>query len=183
VKFKNLGKFAEVYPEYRYVFVGDSGQADALTARLMLTERSREGSSRVVTTFIHDLRRSENDQRSTSPTFRSLPADLLVTKTSPTGRGVIAFLNYIEAALIAHTHSATLQNLVSAEGLARITRAALTQFHAIDFQGLAESRERLRRQYREDAEGAHTRLTTATPRPPRPEEDVTEIRRILDAPF
>jgi hypothetical protein len=143
VKFKNLGKFAEVYPEYRYVFVGDSGQADALTARLMLTERSREGSSRVVTTFIHDLRRSENDQRSTSPTFRSLPADLLVTKTSPTGRGVIAFRNYIEAALIAHTHSATLQNLVSAEGLARITRAALTQFHAIDFQDLAESRERL----------------------------------------
>lgn len=183
VKFKNFGKFAEVYPEYRYVFVGDSGQADALTARLMVTEGSLEGSSRVVTTFIHDLRRSENDQRSTSPTFRSLPADLLVTKTSPTGRGVIAFRNYIEAALIAHTHSATLQNLVTAEGLARITRAALTQFHEIDFQGLGESRERLRRQYREDAEGAHTRLTTATPRPPRLEEDVTEIRRILDAPF
>src|SRR4030095_2607503 len=30
VKFKNFTNFAAVYPEYRYVFVGDSGQADAL---------------------------------------------------------------------------------------------------------------------------------------------------------
>lgn len=32
VKFTNFGNFSSVYPEYRYVFVGDSGQADALTA-------------------------------------------------------------------------------------------------------------------------------------------------------
>jgi len=30
VKFENFARFSEVYPEYRYVFVGDSGQADAL---------------------------------------------------------------------------------------------------------------------------------------------------------
>lgn len=32
VKFKNFRKFSRAYPEYRFVFVGDSGQADALTA-------------------------------------------------------------------------------------------------------------------------------------------------------
>ena len=56
VKFENLSRFSAVYPEYRYVFVGDSGQADALTAQLMVTKESTEGTSRVVTTFIHNLR-------------------------------------------------------------------------------------------------------------------------------
>ena len=183
VKFKNFGKFATVYPEYRYVFVGDSGQADALTAHLMVTETSGEGSARVVTTFIHDLRRSPTDERSASPAFRRLPSDVLVTRTSATGRGVIVFRNYIEAAVIAHAHSPTLNDVVTAEGLARITRAALEQFRAIDFRGKEESRERLRTQFREDAEEAYTRLTTATPSPSPLEGDMTEIRRILDTEF
>ena len=53
VKFKNLLRFSEVYLEYRYVFVGDSGQADALTAQLMVKTESTEGASRVVTTLPH----------------------------------------------------------------------------------------------------------------------------------
>jgi hypothetical protein len=46
VKFENFSRFSEVYPEYRYVFVGDSGQADALTAQLMATKALPEGTSR-----------------------------------------------------------------------------------------------------------------------------------------
>jgi hypothetical protein len=53
VKFKNLLRFSAVYPEYCYVFVGDSGQADALTAQLMVTTESTDGASRVVTTTPH----------------------------------------------------------------------------------------------------------------------------------
>jgi hypothetical protein len=183
VKFENFAKFSAVYPEYRYVFVGDSGQADALTARLMLTEESTEGSSRIVTTFIHDLRQSESDEKSASRSFRNLPSNLLVGKGSATGRGVIVFRNYIDAAVTAHMQSATLGNLITPEGLAKITRAALEQFQKIDFQQKVLSTQRLREQYRQDAEDAHKLLMAATSRPLPLQEDVTAIRRILDSEF
>lgn len=182
VKFENFANFAAVYPEYRYVFVGDSGQADALTAQLLLTTGLAEGSSRVITTFVHDLRQFDEDERSVSPAFRGLRADLIIERTSPTGRGVIVFRNYIEAAIIAYMHSESLGNLITADSLARITRAALRQFQAIDFQaeGKEGSGQRLRKQYREDAEEACTLLTLATPGPLSREEDVTGIRRLLE---
>src|SRR5262245_28347381 len=161
VKFENFVKFAALYPEYRIAFVGDSGQADALTAQLMLTETAAGESSRVVTTFIHDLRPSDGNERSASRAFRALPPDLVVGRTSATGRGVIVFRNYIEAALIAHAHSATLQNLVTAEELARVTRAALEQFQSNDFKGHEASGQRLRAQYRQDAEEAVVLLAKA----------------------
>jgi hypothetical protein len=135
VKFENFSRFSEAYPEYHYVFVGDSGQADALTAQLMVTRASPEGTSRVVATFIHDLRQADNDEHSVNPAFRNLSADIVIKKTSTIGRGVIVFRNNIDAAIVAHMHSATLENLVTAEGLARITRAALKEFQEIDFQG------------------------------------------------
>jgi hypothetical protein len=175
VKFKNFKNFAEIYPEYRYVFVGDSGQADALTARLMVT-----GESRVITTFIHDLRQSESDRKSVSPAFTSLPMDLVVRKTSATGRGVIVFRNYIDAAVIAHAHSATLGDLVTAEALARVTREALQEFQRIPFQGKELSRPGLWDQYRQDAEEAFRLLAATTQKPASLEGDVMDIRRILD---
>jgi hypothetical protein len=188
VKFENFARFAQVYPEYSYVFVGDSGQADALTAQLMVAQMATEDSLRVVTTFIHDLRQSEDDESSVSQTFRNLPTGIIVGKnTSPTdaGRGVIVFRNYIEAALIAYSHSATIGNAITAEGLARITRAALEQFQTIDFpkEGKEESKQRLRKQYREDAEEAHKQLTAAILRLSSFAADVAEIRRILDERF
>src|SRR5262245_10990139 len=179
VKFDNFAKFSAIYPEYRYVFVGDSGQADALTAGLMMTEGSPEGTARVVTTFIHDLRESEHD-RSASPTFRRLSRDLLVGRTSASGRGVIVFRNYIDAAVIAYRHSTTLQQLITADKLARITTEALQDFQKIAFGGKEASGQRLSEQYRQDAEEVFTLLTTATPRSPSLEAAAAEIRRILE---
>jgi len=125
-QFENFSYFSEIYPEYGYVFVGDSGQADALTAQMMMTEKSPEGTSRVVATFIHDIRESENDERSASVTFtKLLNSGLRVSEKPSPSRGVIVFRNYIQAAVIAHTHSATLGNLITAEELATITQAAL----------------------------------------------------------
>jgi hypothetical protein len=122
VKFRNFLNFSEVYPEYRFVFVGDSGQADALTARLML-DGPAQGTARVVTTFIHDITRP-------SRSFHDLRGAEKIGRTSASGRGIVVFRNYIDAALIAHRHSKTLGDLITAEELARITREALTAFKA-----------------------------------------------------
>lgn len=179
VKFSNFLKFAEVYPEYRFVFVGDAGQADALTAQLMVTQNSPE-SSRVLTTFIHDIRESENDAYSSSKSFASLlgRADLLVSETSASGRGVIVFRNYIQAAVIAYQQSATLDNLVTAEELATITRAALEQFREL-FENKNAAFERLREEYREDAQRACQLLLSAVLKP----STLEDIQRILDEGF
>ena len=183
VKFQNFANFAAIYPEYRYVFVGDSGQADALTAQLMLTTELAEASSGVITTFIHDLRQSDEDERSVSPAFRGLPTPLIIDKTSPAGRGVIVFRNYIQAATIAFVHSKSLENLITAESLACITRVALGQLLEIDFQaeGKEASGQRLRKQYLEDAREAVKLLTFGTSRLSSPEDDMAEICGILDS--
>jgi len=185
VKFKNFGYFSIIYPEYRYVFVGDSGQADALTAQLMLNGELAEGSARVITTFIHNLKRFEDDGKSASPAFQGLSEHLKIDQASPTGRGVIVFRNYIQAAVIARTHWRTLDDLVTAEGLATVTLAALKQFGAIPFQedGKASSREILREQYRQDAEAAYQLLIATASRSPALEKDLEDIRRTLDKGF
>lgn len=180
VKYMNFKKFSKVYPEYRFVFVGDSGQADALTAQIMITNESAEEASRVVTTFIHDLRQSDADTKSVSPAFKNLRPDIVTGKTSSQGRGVIVFRNYIDAAVSAYLHSETLENLITAEELANITRAALKQFQVINFQGKGASAKRLREQYRQDAEDAHKLLTTRASLPP---EVFRDIRSILDEKF
>ena len=133
VKFSNFTEYAQVYPEYAFVFVGDAGQADALTAQLMVTHYTTDQASGVLTTFIHDIRRSEGDSESASNSFQSLlqRPDLLVNETSSSGRGVIVFRNYIQAAVIAYLHSSTLFDLITADELVTITKAALDQFSAI----------------------------------------------------
>jgi hypothetical protein len=173
VKFRNFLKFSEVYPEYRYVFVGDSGQADALTAQRMVAKGLTGGTTRVVTTFIHYLTK-------VSSSFKKLPSELVVKKTSASGRGVIVFRNYIDAAVIALMHSKTLENLITPDDLGKITKAALTQFNAITFPVHDAAAVRLRREYRQDAEDAYKLLTTGSSKP---SSDVIEIRRILDRRF
>ena len=173
VKFRNFLKFSEVYPEYRYVFVGDSGQADALTAQRMVAKGLTGGTTRVVTTFIHYLTK-------VSSSFKKLPSELVVKKTSASGRGVIVFRNYIDAAVIALMHSKTLENLITPDDLGKITKAALTQFNAITFPVHDAAAVRLRREYRQDAEEAYKLLTTGSSKP---SSDVIEIRRILDRRF
>jgi hypothetical protein len=180
VKFENFSVFSIVYPEYRFVFIGDSGQADALTAQLLINEKSCEGTSRVITTFIHDLREHEDDQKSVSATFRNVPAEMLINELSESGRGVIVFRNYIAAALVAYAHSSTLENLITADKLAKVTRAALTQFQTIDFATKQASQHKLRQQYRQDADAACTLLTRASQPSAAMVEEIRQIRHILD---
>jgi hypothetical protein len=146
----------------------------------MISEKSCEGTSRVITTFIHDLREHEDDQKSVSATFRNVPAEMLINELSESGRGVIVFRNYIAAALVAYAHSSTLENLITADKLAKVTRAALTQFQAIPFAAKQASRHQLRDQYRQDAEGAYTLLTRASQPSAAMVEEIRQIRHILD---
>jgi hypothetical protein len=71
VKFNNFALFASIYPEYDYVFFGDSGQADAYAARLIMEHNANlVGRGKTIVTFIHDLRipASRNADRGLSPT-------------------------------------------------------------------------------------------------------------------
>ena len=176
VKFENFITFAKCYPEYRYVFVGDSGQADALTAQKMMTEASGDG---VIATFIHDLRQDKTDEKSVSSTFKALDKDIIVTRESKSGRGVIVFRNYIQAAAIAYKHSSTIGGLITAKELAAITQAALNQFQLIKFNEQYPSRMILQEQYRTDAEDACALLKRTGSHG----EDVEKIRQLLNEKF
>jgi hypothetical protein len=103
-----------------------------------------------------------------------------INELSASGRGVIVFRNYIDAALIAYTHSTTLENLITADELTKVTRAGLTQFQTIDFDAKQSSRHQLRDQYRHDAEAAYTLLTRASQPSSALLEDIRQIRPILD---
>jgi len=178
VKFSNFTEYAQVYPEYAFVFVGDSGQADALTAQLMVTHYTTDQRSGVLATFIHDIRRSEDDSECASNSFQNLlqRQDLLVNETSTSGRGVIVFRNYIQAAVIAYVHSSTLYGLITADELAAITKAALDQFIAINGWASNEDLEKLRSEYRQDAKRAYQLLTSADPKP----TALEDVRRIVE---
>jgi hypothetical protein len=177
VKAKNFAQFARAYPEYRYVFVGDSGQADALTARLLLTDTPEPARSRVVTTFIHELRTPDHVSLRTSHAFDDVPANLLVNENSASGRGVIVFRNYIRAAVLAYKHRATLGDLMTADELANVTEAALVQFKEQAEEIKEGPRGRLRQQYVEDAVEAERLLIVAS------SDRAVTIRRLLDTDF
>jgi hypothetical protein len=147
-----------VFPEYRYVFVGDSGQADALTAQLLTQGVPAEGTSRPITTFIHDLRRTPDDS-SGSPSFRRVTDAETVGDPAATGRAIIMFRNYIQAAAKAYDHRATLDSLIDAGELVKITEAALDGFAHITAK--TPFHATLQQQYKADAQKALALLTAS----------------------
>ncbi|MCI5144452.1 MAG: hypothetical protein D3923_02750 [Candidatus Electrothrix sp. AR3] len=118
VKFANFAAYALIYPDYHFVFIGDSGQADGLTAAAMVSQQAlpcqestiiscqdiKKGRERVLTSFIHDLgRHAPNNVNSHS--FRNLDNRLKTTAESANPHGIIVFRNYIEAATVATAFS------------------------------------------------------------------------------
>lgn len=160
VKYQNFRRYAAVYPEYRFVFFGDSGQADALTADRMLDDEQL--SKRVVATFIHDLRSGsvDDDQEVASPSFLEVekdpPPKLFISR------------NYIHAALQAYVETDV--ELISSEHLASITEIALEQFSKI-----ASPQDGLAQQYQDDAERVCEILKKSST-----EETVALVRQALN---
>ena len=158
-KFVNAMFFAAMFPEYKYVFVGDSGQADALTAQLLTQGELPEGTKRPIATFIHDLRRKPIDREVASDSFgRVIPAETAGDPAAK-GRGIITFRNHIQAAARAYDHRTELDNLIDANELVTITQAALDQFRAR--AGKAPFHATLEQQYKADAQKALALLTAS----------------------
>ena len=133
----------------------------------------------MITTFIHDLRQSDSDSASVSPAFRALPRDLVVGGTSPAGRGVIVFRTYIEAASIAYRHAGSLQGLITAAKLARVTCAALQELGTSPREAVSAE---MRARYRQDAEEAFALVSDAAHQDTALVEAAKEIRQLLGAP-
>jgi hypothetical protein len=165
VKFNNFKRYAQVYPEYRFVFFGDSGQADALTAARMVADG--HASSRVVTTFIHDL-----GDTARSPAYQELDRNLVDARPPR----VIVFRNHIQAAVRGHAHY---PELVSGAALARVTNAALTQFGSIKF-AQQDRLNTLKAEYKEDGLDAVKALEKASSSR---QEDIGVIREQLARGF
>jgi phosphatidate phosphatase APP1 len=51
IKLENFTRFASLFPEFNFVFFGDSGQGDALLASRLLETFPQH----VLATFIHDV--------------------------------------------------------------------------------------------------------------------------------
>lgn len=51
MKLENFTRFASLFPEFKFVFFGDSGQGDAFLASLLLEKFPTQ----VLGTFIHDV--------------------------------------------------------------------------------------------------------------------------------
>merc|ERR1712232_611666 len=98
--------YAKLYPEYRFVFVGDNGQADVLTAEMMA-----QSSCNVLGSFIHEV-------YPVSRTLTSLPdgPDL----DAWNAQGIHFFQTYVGAAL-----AALKMEIISVETLAKIVTEAV----------------------------------------------------------
>eukprot|EP00698_Gefionella_okellyi_P006135 TRINITY_DN15580_c0_g1_i2.p1 TRINITY_DN15580_c0_g1~~TRINITY_DN15580_c0_g1_i2.p1 ORF type:complete len:393 (+),score=95.68 TRINITY_DN15580_c0_g1_i2:165-1343(+) len=97
-KFATFGQFQQLYPEYGFVFIGDSGQQDAVFgAEIML-----HYASRVHAVFIHDVVNTPEERRAE---WRA--------------KGVRFFDTYVGAALMANQ-----LGFISDRGLYRVVAAA-----------------------------------------------------------
>lgn len=98
-KFKSFMEYSSIYPEAKFVFVGDNGQGDVQTAQMM---RDRLP-DRVLAAFIHDVSESSVE--------------------SPTSSKLISFhRTYIGAAIAAFAY-----DMISCAGLYSVANAAVRQ--------------------------------------------------------
>lgn len=130
-KVENFARYKRLFPEYGFVFTGDSGQGDAIAAASMVADHGDV--TRAV--FIHDV-------VSTSAEARAEWA----------AKGVPFFDTYVGAAL-----HALERGLISTAGLGRIARAARTELDAITFDDDA-ARTARRAELRRDLERANALL-------------------------
>jgi hypothetical protein len=107
-KFDNFVELLAIYPEYGFVFVGDSGQGDVFFGERLLGEHP--SSIRLV--LIHDVVATPDERRA-----------------EHARRGVIFFDTYVGAAIVACN-----AGLIQREGLERVARAAEADLEAVIFE-------------------------------------------------
>jgi len=108
-KLRCFAKYAELYPEYRFVFVGDNGQADVLAAELM-----QQHSDQVLGCFMHEV----------SPIQATLSTKEAPTYETWKASGIHFFRTYVGAALSAY-HA----DLISLESLAGVAKESVDDYY------------------------------------------------------
>ncbi len=111
-KVENFARHQELFPEQRYVFIGDSGQGDAIAAHTMRADHAE----RACATFIHDV-------KGTSAAARAEHAKA----------GVWFFDTYVGAATRAFE-----LGLIGKAGMLEVARAARRELLAIPFASDAQ---------------------------------------------
>lgn len=130
-KVENFARYVQLFPEYGFVFTGDSGQGDAIAAAAMVKDHPEV--TRAV--FIHDVVSSSAEVRA-----------------EWAGKGVPFFDTYVGAAV-----HALEQGLMTTAGLGRVARVAEAELAAITFDDEA-AREARRAELRVDLERANALL-------------------------
>jgi hypothetical protein len=111
-KYENFTKYRGLFPEFDYIFVGDSGQGDAVFGARMRADFPDQ----VKAVFIHDVVNAEKGQAVRTPEQRAASA----------AEGVFFVDTYAGAALIAEK-----QGLLDRAGALRVVEAARADLAAL----------------------------------------------------
>ncbi|WNG54921.1 DUF2183 domain-containing protein [Archangium gephyra] len=117
MKFENFSRYLQLYPEYGFVFTGDSGQGDVAFGERMLTEHP----DAVRAVFIHDV---VDTPESVRMTWR--------------GKRVFFFDTYIGAAVEAFE-----VGVIARDGVARVARAAQEDLARVPFSSESQRQSRV----------------------------------------
>ena len=116
-KMENFQEYTQIYPEYDFSWVGDSGQGDALLGERMLSDHG----DRVKGVFIHNVTELSDDEKAA---FRE--------------KGVRVFDTYLGAGLEAYE-----LGLIGKDGVERIASVAEKELNAINFDSQEQKEQRL----------------------------------------
>lgn len=107
-KIENIARYHLLYPEYRLVFIGDSGQGDVIVAQRLLAEFAGV----VDACLIHDIVQTDAE-----------------TRAEYADEDVIFFDTYVGAAVAAHA-----KGLITDAGLAGVVKATVAGFDQVDWK-------------------------------------------------
>eukprot|EP01138_Halocafeteria_seosinensis_P002848 gb/GECG01002909.1/.p1 GENE.gb/GECG01002909.1/~~gb/GECG01002909.1/.p1 ORF type:complete len:804 (+),score=123.25 gb/GECG01002909.1/:1-2412(+) len=130
-KLENMQRLLAIFPEYKFVFVGDSGQADAAVAAISQTYYRQ----RVTAAFIHDVNPSS-----------ATTGDGTRKDTYAAGN-VTFFTNYVDAAILARE-----RGLLSEVAVQRVANAAIQDLKELKTHMEAKS-PKWHTRYREVVDG------------------------------
>lgn len=111
-KIKNVRHYHQLYPEYRLVFIGDSGQGDVLVGRHLRDEFA----GTVDAVLIHDVINTDE-----------------ATRAEYGSQGIVLFDTYVGAANVVHQ-----LGLINDAGLAAVVAACRTGFDDIEWNSAAQ---------------------------------------------
>eukprot|EP01103_Thecamoeba_quadrilineata_P012547 TRINITY_DN3262_c0_g1_i2.p1 TRINITY_DN3262_c0_g1~~TRINITY_DN3262_c0_g1_i2.p1 ORF type:complete len:413 (+),score=81.87 TRINITY_DN3262_c0_g1_i2:708-1946(+) len=118
MKSRNFGQYAQLYPEYRFAFIGDSGQGDVALAEMMLKEEK----IKLEGVFIHDINGTPTERQVQLKVFR-----------------IFFFTNYSAAGAYAYQIG-----LIGFQGLLRIFQGSIRETKAVSFSARRKNQQAAR---------------------------------------